>query len=387
MRKKVYGAILLVIIGVAAFFYYSNSAPEVETTTVVRGDIQHSVVDTGYVQSAQKLDVYATQGGRITSIPVQIGQEVEKGQVIMTLQNRDLTMASDQLKIQLSQASIAVGTAEAAIEQESLNLADAQSKFVRAQDLYSAGAISQVEYEETCSLLEKSQSSLASQEQSLQLAREQVSNYETLLASSRHKENELQVRSPINGTLMLLPVQQEQAAVYGTLLAQVALANDLQIKVDLLSDDLGEIQIGQKVQITAPVLGDTILTGEVLQIYPRAEEKQSALGVIQRRVPAIISLEDADILKPGYETKVSIITAARENILVVPREAVRTNANGDNQVMVIDNDRIVIRIVTTGLNDSKKIEIIDGLQQGEQIIKDASADLQPNTKVRSKTEL
>ncbi len=384
MRNKIYWAILLAITLAGLGYYFGTAATAVETITVSQGGIQHTVVDTGYVQSAQKTDIYATQSGRIISLPVTVGQNIEKGQLIMVLQNRDLSMSSNQLQIQLSQASAAVAAAESAIEQGRLTLADAQAKFTRAQELFKAGAISQVEYDGAQSLLETNQASFQSQEKSLQSAREQVNNYQTLLASSNQKETELQVRSPITGTLMQLPVQQEQVVTLGSLLAQVAWANNLEIKVDLLSDDLGEIQIGQNAQITAPVLGEKVLNGEVIQIYPQAEEKQSALGVIQRRVPTIIKLEDNGNLKPGYETRVSIITTSKDNVLLVPRAAVISSANGEKQIMAVVNGRVVFRVVTTGLMDSNNIEITGGLNAGDQIIKDASTTLKPNTHVKAK---
>jgi HlyD family secretion protein len=384
MRKKIYWAILVAIALAGLGYYLASAATAVETVTVSQGSIQQTVADTGYVQSVQESDVYATQSGRIISMPVTVGQNIEKSQVILVLQNRDLSMSSDQLQIQLSQAQAAAAAAASAVDQERLTLEDAKSKFTRAQELYAAGAISQVDYDAANSLLQTNQASLQSQEKALQSAGDQVNNYQTLLASSTQKENELQVRSPITGTLMLLPVQQEQVVTQGDLLAQVAEANDLEIKVDLLSDDLGEIRVGQKAQITAPVLEEKVLNGEVIQIYPQAEEKLSALGVSQRRVPIIIKLEDNGNLKPGYETRVSIITAGSDNVLLVPRAAVSSTADGEKQVMAVVNGRVVFRVVTTGLMDSNNIEITGGLSAGDQIIKDASTTLKPNTKVKAK---
>jgi len=384
MRNKLYWAILLAITLAGLGYYYGTAATEVETFKVTAGDILHTVVDTGYVQSAQKFDVYATQGGRVVNTPVKVGQNIKKGQVILVLQNRDLAMSSSQLQIQLSQAQAAVAAAKAAIVQGQLDVQDAQTEFARDQELFNAGAISQVEYDAGRSQLSKLQASLDAQQQALQSDREQVGNYWTLLASSSQKEKELQIISPIDGTLMQLAVQQEQVVAYGTLLAQVAQSNDLEIKVDLLSDDLAEIRVGQKAQITAPVLGDTVVYGEVIQIYPQAEEKQSALGVIQRRVPTIIKLDSSATLKPGYETRVSIITASKTEIILVPREAVLTAANGQKQVMLIVNGRVQFQEILTGLTDSKNIEITGGLKSGDSIIKDASLTLKSNTRVKAK---
>ena len=79
-----------------------------------------------------------------------------------------------------------------------------------------------------------------------------------------------------------------------------------EIKADLLGDDLGDVAIGQKVRVIAPVLGNQVLYGEIAEIYPHAEEKLSTLGVLQRRVPVIIKLDNAANLKPGYEIRVSV---------------------------------------------------------------------------------
>lgn len=384
MRNKIYWVILLAIALAGSGYYFGTAATEVELATVEAGDIYHTVVDTGYVQSSDKIDIYAAQGGQVVSLPVKVGQKIEKDQVIMVLQNLDLSMSSQQLQIQLSQARTAVSTTEAALVQTRLDLENAQKDFDRSQELYNADAISQAEFDQARSILEKSQAGLEAQEESLQSSREQVSNYQTLLESSRQKEYELQVKSPTAGTLMQLPVQLQEVVNYGALLARVAQAGDLEIKADLLSDDLSEVRLGQKVQITAPVLGDEVLNGEIVQIYPEAEEKQSALGVIQRRVPTIIKLDNNGNLKPGYETRVSIITASAADVLLVPREAVMTAADGQKQVMLVVNGRIKFQDITTGLTDSKNIEITGGLKNGDIVVKDASTTLKTNTRVKAK---
>jgi HlyD family secretion protein len=382
MRKKIFWVILLAIALTGIIYYFGTAATAVDMTTVGRGDISHTVVDTGYVQAADKVDIFAPQAGRIISLPVWVGQTVEKNQLLMVLQNRDLAMNSQQLQIQLNQANAAVNADQKALEQGNLELADSRIRFTRAQELYRAGAISQVEYDAARSLLDKALVSTEAQGQNLQSAQAQVNNYQSLVNNARNNEQELQVKSPISGTIMQLPMQQEEVVMYGTTLAQVASAEKLEIKVDLLSDDLGEVKLGQKVQITAPVLGDVVLNGEIIKIYPQAEEKTSALGVIQRRVPTIVKLDSIANLKPGYETRVSIITANRKNVIIVPREAVLTSSTGEKQVMRVINGRVGFRVVKTGLMDSKNIEIIAGLSAGDHIIKDASVVLKENARVK-----
>lgn len=384
MRKKILWAVLGVIIILGGFYYYTSAGTEVETADVNRGGIEHTVVDTGYVQAVNQTDIFVTQGGRVASLLVSVGQNVEQGQVIMILDNQDLKMGTAQLQIQLSQANAAISAAEASLQQSDLDLADVQAQYNRSQELLKAGAISQTEFDAVRLLLEKTQAGIEAQQQSLKSAQEQVRNYQSLLNSSRQKEGELQIKSPMKGIIMQLPVQQEDVVGYGTLLARVAPPGDLEVKVDILSDDLGEVQIGQKARITAPVLGDQVLEGEVTKIYPQAEEKQSALGVIQRRVPTILKLSNTGNLKPGYEARVTIVTGGKDNVLLIPREALITSAKGDKEVMVVANNRIVLKSVSTGLYDSKNVEITEGLKEGEQIVKDGSVVLKANSRVKTR---
>lgn len=159
----------------------------------------------------------------------------------------------------------------------------------------------------------------------------------------------------------------------------MAVPDQLEIKADILSDDLGEVSLGQKVKITAPVLGAKVLYGEVKEIYPLAEEKESALGVIQRRVPVIITLDDPANLKPGYEVKVAIETSTRQDVPVLPREAVRTMKNGGKEVIVVTDNRVEHRPVKTGIGDRDNIEITEGLAADETVIRDGNLDLKEKT--------
>ncbi|NLN87948.1 MAG: efflux RND transporter periplasmic adaptor subunit [Syntrophomonadaceae bacterium] len=382
MQKKTLGALAGIIIVAGIIYSYSTAGIEVETAEVIRGEIELAVVDTGYVQASNQADIYATQGGRVASLPVSVGQNVAKDQIIAVLDNKDLSMGSAQLQVQLSQAHAAVSAAEAALTQSNLDLVQTQAQYDRSRELFDSGAISQVEYDNAQALLDKTQAGIAAQEQGLKAAREQVANYQGLLNNSRQKESELQIKSPISGVVMQLPVRQGDVVMYGSPLAKVAPPGTLEIKVDILSDDLGQIKVGNKVEITAPVLEGEVLIGEVVQIYPQAEEKQSAFGVVQRRVPARIKLADIGNLKPGYETMVSIITGGKENILLIPREAVTTSPDGSRQVMVIVNDRAVVRKVSTGLFDARSVEITEGLEAGDQIVRDGGVSLKANARVK-----
>lgn len=375
------GIILLAVLGAAAW-WLANRGKDVETIQVQLGSLTRTVSDNGYVQPSTDYGLNATQTARVIEAPVKTGEFVKRGQTLVVLENLDLAVQISDLRSQQAQASTSAAGARAALERIQLELKDAGENLARTQDLYQAGVATRVEYDKARLQLETTQQNLNEQTSRLDSAQAQQEGLSQSLRQLNTKEQQLVVKSPVDGTIMSLPVKQEQVLSPGALLVNVAVSNALEIKADILSDDLADVKVGQKCSITAPVLGEKVLVGEVTKIYPQAEEKQSALGIIQRRVPLIISLSDPVNLKPGFEVKVSIETLSRQNTLVLPREAVRTAPDGHKEVMAVVNNKVQHQQVQTGISDQDSIEIISGLAAGDLVVKDSSLDLAEASRIK-----
>lgn len=384
MRKKrvflITGAAVVALVVLAGLVF--SSGTEVETVKAESGDIISTVTDSGYLQPVTNYDIHATQTARVVRVLVETGQAIRQGDTLLTLENLDLAAQISEVQAQLSQTQTTIDGAVAAVERTQLELQDAQESLARLQQLYQAGAISQVELTQAQLQVDTIQQNLREQQASADNALAQKEGLQHSLQQYAAKEQQLVVRSPVDGIVSGLPVKQEQVLLPGDLMVGVAIPEQLEIKADILSDDLAHVEVGQKVIVTAPVLGERELVGEVKQIYPRAEEKQSALGILQRRVPVIISLPDLGNLKDGYEVKVAIETMSRREVVILPREAVRTGPDGQKEVMVLVDRRVRHRLVETGLNDQSNIEIISGLSVGDEVIRDGGMELKENAKVK-----
>jgi HlyD family secretion protein len=402
-RKKIYlGAGILVvlamsIIGTVLF----SDGKEVETVQVRQGSIIRTLVDNGYVQPTTSYDLQATQGARVDRVLVEKGQPVKQGQTLVVLENLDLAMQINEVRSQLSQAKTTADGTRAAVERaqielkdagertqgenfdRAIELKDAKENFDRAQELFQAGAITRVEYDKAKQQVEICRQSLNEQNYRLENVLAQIAGLNQSLRQLTAKEQQLDVKSSVNGTVLSLPVKREQVLSPGALLASIGVPDHLEVKADILSDDLAEVKVGQKATITAPVLDQKVLKGKVKQIYPRAEEKQSALGIIQRRVPVIIALNDQANLKPGFEVKVAIETLSRQDVLILPREAICTTKDDQKEVMAVVNGRVQRRTVRTGISDHENIEITSGLTAGEMVVRDGSLDLKEKEKVKA----
>nr|HQA49042.1 efflux RND transporter periplasmic adaptor subunit [Bacillota bacterium] len=151
-RKVFWVGVLAVVLILVFLFQGMGSGVEVETALAVRGDIKSIVEQTGYIEASKKQDIYAVYGGRIKSIPVEVGQAVKEGQPLLEFDLDELNIRLDQAEaaLALAEGSAATGAevaaALAAYEGAAVQRDRAKEAFESAADLYKMGAISEVDF-------------------------------------------------------------------------------------------------------------------------------------------------------------------------------------------------------------------------------------------------
>lgn len=273
LNVRIYWGIgALVVVALAGWAYLAGGTA-VETVTVQRGTIIRAVSDTGYVQPVTGFDIDAIQNGRVLQVPVAVGDAVQQGQTLLVMDDPDLDVQLSETASQLAQATAGLAAAEAALETANLQLADSQSNFDRYQQLYNSGAASQSDYNKALLALNTAQQTVAGQAADLATDRAQVSGLQQTLGQQQAEQAQLTVASPVDGVILSLPVKVQQVVLQGaTLVSLSAAPGQLEVRADILSDDMADVRVGQTVGITAPLLGTNTLTGTVEQIYPQAEE-------------------------------------------------------------------------------------------------------------------
>lgn len=412
------GAAAALLIGLV---YYSSSAVVVETVQPESGQVSLVLEETGYTESVSEYTLEAPKTSRVVAVYPDIGDSVGIGQDLLILDNleadnlatglrSEITSIKAQIiaiqeqvepiNAQIASSQAGMMAAQYDINGLQLQLDQAEDNYNRMEQLYTAGAVSQAEYEASeyelktlQNQLESSEERLLSLSQTLEILNRQKGQVESDVGTMSHQlytrqsdlsllESDLIISSLSEGQVLEIPAEVGGVVQTGMPLIKIGGTGLLQVKADILSDDMAGIEIGQKVRISAPVLGGQVISGEVRQIYPSAFEKVSALGVIQRRVSIIISLDETAILKPGYEVTVSIETERRDNALRLARSAVRSNADGGYEVLKITNGRVEITPVKVGLKNQDWVEILEGLSSEEMVVKDAGLNLEQGSRVR-----
>jgi len=142
-------------------------------------------------------------------------------------------------------------------------------------------------------------------------------------------------------------------------------SGDFQVEADIYEEDIVDIKEGDPVKINLPAFPDEELTGKVVSVNP-AEKLID--GVVYYEVNIIFE-EIREGIKPGMTADIVIETNRKENVLVIPREALEKR-NGIKIVKVLYGNQIENREIKTGLEGDNYVEIISGLSKGEQVIID-----------------
>lgn len=380
--KRLLFMVLAVGVVAGGVWLFFGRAVDVETVAVSRGTLVRSVEEDGYVEAPDDRKIYATQLARVVEAPVEAGDSVVAGQVLVRMSNPDLAVREQETRTLLEQAERERKGATSRVRSALLVLEDANRNAERWERLYRQEVVSLSELEEARLARDRAGEALheARYGESSSVAYE--AGLRRTLSEIRGKGTELVVKSPIRGIVLEMPAEKDRVFQPGELVATVGPSARMQVVSDVLSDAMGNVTLGQRVRVSAPVLADTILEGKLAKIYPQAEEKISALGVKQRRVKVEIDLPFTPKLKPGFEVRVAIETAQRKKVLLLPVEAVRTAENGDRLVLFADGERVRYRGVKTGLTDRRFVEILEGINEGDRVVRDAGMDLEDGARIR-----
>jgi membrane fusion protein (multidrug efflux system) len=188
--------------------------------------------------------------------------------------------------------------------------------------------------------------------------------------------------TPISGVVLELarsernlPLADGQLVIQGQELARIAPTSNLIADVDLLGDDLGRVRDGLAARVRYHAWGDESFPGRLLRLAP-------SIDPTTRTLRAEIGVENPDgRLRPGMFVEVTLIVERREQVRVVPREAV-TERGGAKVVFVLTGQTVKRRDVVLGLGDDEVVEVREGIEVGERVVVRGLETLSDGTKVR-----
>src|SRR5579884_217756 len=297
--------------------------------------------------------------------------EVNQSQVKAAQQN--VQLVKDKVAADLQAAQDQVTQAEQ-------NLASAQAALVAAQAGPYQDAAKQADVANAQAEVRQAQANLQAalgnttqnvlKQQDIQQAQEAVRQAQGQVDYYKAQLDKTFIRSPISGTVLQLASQQGETLAAGLsapTLIIVADLNRLQVDVYVDETDIGKVRLGQEADVTVDAFPKHVFKGKVAKIASGSTIQQ---GVITYDVTIAIH-DPKHRLKPDMTASATIQTGKRENVLLVPSEAVKVGTRGSTVSVLTKKDgktEIDRKRVKTGGSDGVHTEIRDGLKEGETVV-------------------
>ncbi len=395
------GALLLVLVSGCQ---KKDSAPptvvDVQATAVHRETITEHITADAVLNPLAQAAISPKIAAPVKEFYVQRGSKVKKGQLLATLENRDLSAALvdnkggyDSAQAEYETATKAVVPEDAEKAKLDLKQADAtlnlNKQIVESRKrLFAEGAIPGRD-------LDTAQAALVQAQAAYDLARQHLTAVELVshaaalksaqgqLESAKGKylgaEAQLQyseIRSPIDGMVTDRSLFAGEMAAVGTPLITVMDTSSLLAKTHMSQSQAQMLKVGDAASIKIPGIDDSV-SGKVTLVSP-------ALDPGSTTVEVWVQVANPDgRLKAGTPVHLSIAGRALANALVVPVEAVVTTAGGQKAVMAIGSDGVAhAKQVSTGVEDDGLVQILSGVAAGDQVITKGAYALDDGTKVK-----
>ncbi|SHI93953.1 efflux RND transporter periplasmic adaptor subunit [Flavobacterium haoranii] len=349
MKKKlIYVIVAAALVGLAGYKIASNKEKQqqevaevakqvdkinVNVITVSKEEINTNYVSNGTFLPKQEINQSADISGRVVNVLVKEGSNVNAGQTLATIKR-------DAIEVDLTQAQN--------------NLQNAIDDNLRYENAYKTGGVTK---------------------QQLDNSRLQLKNAQAALKAQKVRVSDTQIKAGISGTINKKMVEPGMVVSPGTALFEIVNINSLKLSVLIDESQVGKIALGQAVTINVNVLPDETFSGKITFIAPKSD---SSLNF-----PVEIEVQNKGNLRAGMYTTATFKTnngTETQKMLTVPAEAF-VNGVSSGQLFIVNNGTAKLIKIQTGKVYGNKVQILSGLNEGEQVITSGQINLDNGSKI------
>ncbi|MFY9562333.1 MAG: efflux RND transporter periplasmic adaptor subunit [Terriglobales bacterium] len=376
-------AILAAVVVLAAFMSRRDDAIPVRTALVERGQIRSLISTNGKIEPVQNFEAHSPLTTTVRRVLVKEGDAVKKGQLLVVLDDADARAQAARTQTQLKAALAEISAVERGGTQEEVLSLDAQMvkartdrdaaqrnldalKKLQQQGSASAGEVRAAENALTQA---DAQLKLLQQKQTARYSKPEVARVEAQRREAQAAYDAAQdilaksnVRAPLDGIVYSLPVKPGTFVSSGDLLLQLADLRKVQGRAFVDEPDVGKLAPGNPLEITWDAVPGRVWHG-VVNAIPSTVKLRGSRNVGE--TTCILDNKDFKLL-PNINVGVTIVTAEHDNVLVVPREAVRMD-EGQPYVLLVAGHELKRRDVETAISNLTQVEVTRGLALNDKV--------------------
>lgn len=428
-KKKKSNRTLYIILGVVALLIIvavarpssRGNATEVTVAQVKKGKIVEKVSASGAVQPVIEVKISPEVAGEIIELEIEEGDSVNNGDFLLKIRPDNFQSAYDRAVASLNQQRANLKSAESSLARAEASLLRAKQDYDRNKKLWSERVISEADWQTAESNYEIAVQDKKAAEQSVEAARYILRSSEATVDEAKENLDLTEITAPMSGIVSKLDVEAGETVVgtsqmQGTEMLRIADLSKMEVRVDVNENDIIRVSVGDEVEIDVDSYShlDKKFKGKVTQIANSANDKISADAVTEFEVRILILASSyQDLIKdgnrypfrPGMTASVDIITESKEGILTVPLSSVTTrepvkeegkegdksdkdeDEEMDEVVFVVEGEVVKQTKVKTGISDFDNIEILDGVQEGAEVVSAPFIEVSKRLKNDEKVEV
>jgi HlyD family secretion protein len=417
-KKLIIGGVIvlaLVAIVVANFAFKRSNAPTVNAEAIKTQRLEAIVSASGTIQPKRSVNISADTMGRVTSLAVNEGDRVRKGQFLMQIDPRNLRsrVESGEAGVgaaasELERARVMVGSARTALKL-------AQDQLRRQKELWAQGITTKEMLDKAQDETKLREIDLQERERQVQTLQLRVQEQRAALEGVRYDLSKVRIESPIDGLVTRRNIEEGETVVIGTMnnpgtvLLTIADMSIIEAEVEVDETDIPSVNIGQAAVVTIDSLPNRRFKGRVTEVgnSPIQTQQQAGAGQQATNFKVVVTVEgEIPEVRPGFTCTAEITTATRDAALSVPIQALavrelvfdqkgqivrqprpqrRQRATGlptaqaqelpsghtrreEEGVFVVRNGSAIFVPVKTGIAGEKYFEVLSGLKAGDQVI-------------------
>ncbi len=390
---------------------------KVETAEAKNATIVERVSASGKIQPVDEVSISSEVPGEVREITIEEGDSVKRGDLLVRIRPDNLQSALDRTVANLNSQRANLSQTKARMEQSKAQFIRAKQDYERNKKLYETKVISAAEWNGFESSFEVAKSDLLASEQTIEAARYTVRSSEASVKDARESLGLTSIYAPMDGIITKLAVEKGEKVVgtsqmSGTEIMRIADLSRMEVRVDVNENDIIRVSEGDEVEIDVDAYSyqDKVFRGTVTAIANSANETAGiSESVTEFEVRILIDPSSyADLVKerrqspfrPGMTASVDIITEKKVDILSVPLSAVtardlekekkeakgkdgegrrgkkeskeedssKSDDNLKEIVFVVENGKVKMTEVKTGISDFDNIEILSGVKMGQKVV-------------------
>ncbi|MGF6558329.1 macrolide-specific efflux system membrane fusion protein [Pseudomonas sp. S30_BP2TU TE3576] len=374
-RRALFAALCLIpVVAVAAWQFIPPGRDQFATVQVSRADIESSVTALGTLQPRRYVDVGAQASGQIHKIHVEVGDAVKEGQLLV-----EIDPSTQQAKLDAGRFSIE--NLKAQLQEQRAQHQLARQKYQRQQNLAAGGATREED-------VQTAQAELRATQARVDMFQAQIRQARASLRSDQAELGYTRIYAPMAGTVVALDAREGQtlnAQQQTPLILRIARLSPMTVWAEVSEADIGHVKPGMHAWFTTLSGGTRRWTSTVRQILPvppkpldqtsqgggspASSSKSGSARVVLYTV--LLDVDNADnALMAEMTTQVFFVADQAKNVLTAPIAALQSGTEADRQTaqVVAKNGDIQQRDVHTGISDRLRVQILDGLQEGDHLL-------------------